>query len=236
MIRLSLFGLAFGCATVTASASSTTVWQAASDNGFALADPAIMLPVSNLVRLGYFNQGFTDAMIAANAMSSSGLLAINAQFNEIGTSLIGNGSGNQNGYFRGNSVVLSGSAQAGAVGKQLVLWTFFSTNNTSTTQTLETALQTGIFYMDKASDGRWQIPSDSTADSFTEIELTYLTGAGSTAGLLPGAHVVVGSYSTGTAGALNARNFQLAVVPEPTSAVLLLAGLGGFGLRRFRRK
>jgi hypothetical protein len=223
---------------VNASNGGTVIWRAASDNGFVRANGTSMLPVGSLVRLGYFANGVTDAQIAANATSPSGLSTIDANFTELDFSRIGGPEvlGNP-GYFQ-DSVNIPDPDSAGIVGKQLTLLVYFSTDNSSVSLSKSTALEFGVFYLQlgaNSPNNQWGVLSDNPVPSSATLDITDLTGAGPTAGLSPTAHLVVGSLTQGTAGFLNARNFQLVSVPEPTSVGLLVAAGTVFGFVRRRR-
>jgi hypothetical protein len=224
---------AFACVAALPADAATIAWQAAIDNGFALSDSATLLPVQSMVRLGYFAQGFTNQMAAQNSTSPEGLALIAANFNQIDVARIGQGTPvSQAGYFAASETF---AVAGGIEGRQLVMWVFHSTDNSSFQRSFETAVETGIFYMDGVADNRWRIPSDDVPPAATGIDIEQLTGAGPTGGLLAGANLVVGRYSDNTFGPLQARQFLLQPVPEPSTAVLL--ALSGFcvAARRYRR-
>ncbi|MHA3773884.1 PEP-CTERM sorting domain-containing protein [Verrucomicrobiota bacterium sgz303538] len=224
MKRFSLLCAALGI--ITSAQGATIVWQSFNDNGLTLADGATMLPVNSLVRLGYFD--ISDSVIQANATN---LAFLENNFHQLDFDRIGGAEvlGNA-GYFSESHVSLDPSL----AGKQLVVWAFASSDNSSLSQSLATATQTGIFYSTKSN---WLVPNDNPIPTDTTLELSDLTGAGPTAGLLTdgSAHVVLGSFSDTTAGARNAKNFALQVVPEPGTTGLAVVGGIAMLLRRRRR-
>jgi hypothetical protein len=193
-----------------------------------------MLPTGSIIRLGFFNSSFTDDQIAANATTQAGLQVLNANFTQIDFERAGVGSATvagRAGYFEASeNYVVSASAE----GRQMMLWAIFSADNTTVETSLATALETGIFYMDRQVDSDWALPSDQPFPGQTAFDLEDLTGAGPTAELLAGARLVVGRYSSNAFGPFGTRNFLLEQVPEPTTAVLLSAAGLVLGARRRR--
>lgn len=226
-----LFFLSLFSALAVSANAATIVWSGAVDNGFAIAGGASLLPVNSLVRLGYFN--IDDSLIQANAFNIAYLNAnfVQLDFDRIGgTEVVG-----LPGYFADREELNTGSTGLNIEGRQLVYWALLSSDNSSVAASIATATQTGIFYSTSAD---WKIPGDipdQPEPGITNIDLTNLTGDGPTADLLPTARVVVGSYTSNTAGPFEARNFALAAVPEPSTAIVALLGGTALLLRRRRQ-
>ncbi|HET6407525.1 MAG TPA: PEP-CTERM sorting domain-containing protein, partial [Chthoniobacteraceae bacterium] len=216
--------------------AASILFKASMDNGFTLSNGTTMLPVGSLVRLGSFN--LTDSVIAQN-QDNVAFLAQN--FVEFGNARIGDGVGGAAGYFQKTS-----SADPNPVGpghpnglnlanKQVYLWLFASSDNSSVAQSILTANHIGIFYLPFALDVDWQFPLDPDGVPVsTSLDISDLTTAPGT--LNASAEVVVGSETlTAAGGTLNSPNFALHFVPEPSAATAVIASIGLLALRRRRR-
>lgn len=189
------------------------------------------LPAGNLIRVGYFN--LTDAQIQANA---NNLTFLNSNWVEFGFTTVGTGVGGVAGHFASLQMNRPDSDTAGFANKQIYLWVFDSTNNTSEANSIATAFQQGIFSMNLANKANWRIPGTTEVPNDTSVDLADLTGSGHTA-LATGADVVIGTFPKGTSAATSSPNFGLAVisVPEPASAGLAILGGAAMLLHRRRR-
>jgi hypothetical protein len=214
---------------VSASGKAATIaWSAFQDNGLSLADGS-NLGLNNLVRVGTFN--ISDGVIAANA---SNIQFLASHFVEFANGRIGDGTGVAE-HFSENSTANSGSSGLNIAGAQIYLWAFASTDNSSVNNSISTAFQIGIYYLDKANNSAWTIPVEDPSPGQTNIDLSDLTNVAGNA-LVTGAHVVVGSFPDGTSDqGAHAPNFGLAVVPEPSVAMAALASLGLLAFRRRRQ-
>lgn len=191
--------------------ASTINFSASIDHGFSLAS-GTNLPTGSAVRLGYFASGgvqLTDAQIAAASVST-----LESSFIQIGSTTIGSGVGNAAGHF-----AAAASADTTSVtGKQIYLWVI----NAATSGT---ATQQAILYWDISNTStnpdsapvvpgsRWAFPAQSPVPGVTTIDITDLTTG--TASLASGAHLVVGTFSTGTSSATSAVNFGLVAIGTP---------------------
>jgi hypothetical protein len=215
MFRLSLLCLILAMSTVAQAAS--VVWSA-TVNGLDSSSGAD-LAAGSLVRVGTFD--LTDAEIIASAFN---IPFLDAHFTEFGNTVIGAG-GTAAGHFSTQSNNNSATATALA-GSQIYVWAFAS-------GTVANATEHGVFYMPKATDLGWQFPA-VPLPGFTQIELQDLTDAASSTTLRAEARVLIGTFGPGTSNDTGKPNFTLQLVPEPTSATLLMAAAGLIGFVRRR--
>ena len=205
--------------------ASSVVWGATEDNGFSQSSTA-ELPIGNLVRLGNFS--LTNGQIQA-FFSVGDIGSLTANFVEVATAKIGDGLNAPS-----NLAVTSTPNTSAVAGLQMYYWVYAATNNTSNATSMSTAFEMGIFYQDKAANSSWAFPVETPVPGSTTVDITQMTNLGANA-LVAGANVVIGSFPKGTSTAGSAPNFGLApVVPEPTSAALLLVGLVSIAARRRR--
>lgn len=205
--------LLLGAAT---SFAGTVNWQAATDNGLADAS-GIKLAPGSLLLVGSFD--ISDATIQANAFN---LAFLASHFATFGSSSIGTGVGGLPGFFAQSTVGTFDTTTPFAVGgNQIYIWAF----NTSS---MGTATQQGVFSLTGSSE--WLFPHDTDIITTRTIDLTDLTDGSGTV-LVAGADIVIGGFRQGPG---NLLDFNLAVIPEPSTYVLAL--VGGLGLFFFARR
>ena len=214
-------------AMVSASDAANVVFGSGESNSFS-EENGTDLAVGNLARLGVFS--LTDAQIQAN---SGNVAFLNSNFTQIGTARIGDSFGLPGHFLQ--SVQFDTTSIAG---RQMALWVFKSANNSSDMASVNSALQIGIFYMDKALNSQWTVPMQVPVPGATVIDIADLTtpASGNTQ-LRAGAHVVVGSFPNGISDATEAPGFGLQTVSEPvpepsTISFLGIAALGFLARRR----
>ncbi len=212
-----LSAIAFLFLGVATPFAGTVNWGAATDNGLANAS-GVKLPAGSLLLVGAFD--ITDAVIQANA---SNVAFLSSHFSTFGTSSIGNNVGGQPGFFFQQTVGnFDTTTPFPVAGLSIYIWAF----NAST---MGAATQQGIF--SQTLDADWDFPHDSDIVTTTTIDITDLTNAAGTA-LIAGADIVVGNFQQGPG---NTLDFNLAVIPEPsTYALVLVGGIALFYLRRRR--
>lgn len=189
----------------------------AGENGLADAFGVRLLPGS-LLLLGAFN--ISDSVIQANATNVPFLLSHFAQY---GSTTIGGGDlmGTPGLFFQNTIGNPDTTTPFPVAGSRIYIWAF---NSPTTT----TATQQGIF--SQATLSNWLFPHENDIPNTTSVDLSNLTNANGTA-LAAGADVVLGSFGQ---SALNPRDFELALIPEPSTYALIL--LGGAGLLFVRRR
>jgi hypothetical protein len=228
MLKNSFLALAVALSVASSSQAATIVWGAQQDNGLSTFGGAELSQTQGFIRLGFFN--LSDAAILA-AFNTGDLSALANAFTEFGFGRIGDGLGVPSNFAEQTTA----NAEAlGLVGKQIYFWAFRSTDITSSSTAVNTALESGIFYFDKSLNSAWTFPPEGPPPGSTSVDLTNLTNAAGT-DLLAGAHVVVGDFPNGSSSAAGAPNFGLSpVIPEPSAALLL--GMGALGIIARRRR
>ena len=208
-LTLLLLGISF----VAHGLAATINFSSALDNGVSLLDGS-NLPAGSLVRVGYFRDSgtgvqLTDAQIQALAVSPT---TLNASFVEVGTATVGNGfSTAVAGHFA--AVANADTASLNVVGQQIYVWILNA-------PTLAAATQQAIVYWDKTSAlnpdatpetpaARWVFPAQNPP-GVTTLDLSDLTTGSAT--LAAGAHLVVGTFPTGTSTTTSAPNFGAALI------------------------
>ena len=202
---------------------------AAMSSGFALSD-GTDLATGSLIRFGTFS--LTSAQITTNA---GNLSLLESSFTELTSAVIGEGnpalgtsdndpvnSGLFNHALNGIDTTPSGLNIAG---KSLYYWVYNA-------PTVVDSTQHGIF-----SSSLWTIPSGGVLDFGTSLDTDIVNLTTNDEGLLldPSAIVAVGSFGGGTNVTGGGVEFNLAPIPEPSTAVLI-AGTLGLGLALGRRR
>jgi hypothetical protein len=223
-----VFALAALSLSGISASGAALVFSAAQDNALSLSSGGIV-PQGNLARAGFFD--IDDATIIANNVNLSFL---NSHFTEFGTARIGDGFAGANGIFQSSRLNRPNSDAEGFGNKQIYMWVFASTDNSSVPQSVSTAFEHGIFYVDMANAGNWRFRLTGDVPNDTAIDLSDLTDAAGTS-LVPGAHVVVGTFPKGVSPNGSSPNFGL-VIPEPSTAVLLGLGFVSVLTRRQRQR
>jgi hypothetical protein len=199
-----------------------------------------------VIEIGWLNPGVTQAQIT-NLFATNDLIAIDAVFNQVATipfpsaAIDFDSGGGQ--YFENVTLVNDGdnagltaykNVTTGAAGKDMFSWIRNSTNLASTTE---------MAFI----DGVGVFPTANDVVNFTDFGATFahsVPPAGTVAWVGSINPVIVGGQIDNlglgnTAGdGLGATGsgfvLQLAQVPEPSTGILLLAGLGAFAARRRR--
>ncbi len=218
--KLAFLGsLAFVFLGLGTSFAGSVAWSNADDNNGAgvnsLSDAfGVNLLPGNLLLIGSFN--ISDSTIQANSGNISFLLS---HFSQYGSSTIGSGVGNTPGLFYQNTI--ANLDTAGVAGQRIYIWAFNSPIAT-------TATQQGIF--SQSALNNWIFPHESDIPNATSVDLSNLTNANGTS-LVAGANIVIGSFGQSP---FNGRDFELALIPEPSTYTLVL--LGGIALVVVRRR
>jgi len=232
LVKYSAVIAAITLCVSTAKVNAMTVnW--ANDNGataLTLNGGTTGLPVGDIVEIGIFNSGMSDAAITALFTGAVGNgTAIQSAFHVFASGQIGDGgsAGTVVGAFAESSI----SAGAGFFTSNIYMVVF---NVTSAGQ-IGSATQMGVFKGPSAVAAPWLFPADDggtatvTADDMTAASV--LIG-----------HYGAGTYSDSVANGAtgwygdNVNALELAqIVPEPSTYMLVGMGLlGAWGLRRRR--
>ena len=224
-LRFTLASAALALILSSAFAIAQTAqvtWGAYTTNGVGTASGQ-PLPLGDAVLVGTFD--ISNSTIAANATNYSFLLSHWTQF---ASSTIGfgspNGSGDNSGYWLSSNN--NSTLALGIAGQPIYYWVFNS-------PTPALATQYGIFTASTSPNSTvssaWKFPSDTSIPNTTITDLNQVphdsTG------------ILFGSYGTGISSDGSSPLYNLAVIPEPGSAILLLSG-GALIIavrRRFRR-
>jgi len=200
--------------------------QADDRNGFSLAN-GVDLPKGSLIRIGFFN-------LSDVAIQSATMPFLEQNFIEFGVAHIGDPLDSYPaGHF--DRAIIGNADAMGIAGKQIYMWVLAATDNSSSARSIATAYQQGVVYMDKTMNPAWSFRAEGDIPNSTIVDVADLTRASDL--LIPGAHVVIGKFdaTSGTSDVTGGRNFALvALIPEPSSALLALAGAMAVLTRRRR--
>lgn len=176
---------------------------ASADNGVSAASGS-ELEMGNYVRVGHFT--VSDSDLQAHA---SDLDYLKANFVDFGSARVGDAF-NVPGQWD-KSISNANSDGLGLAHQQIHLWILRSTNTSSLAQAIDTAIEHGIFYANKALVPDWQFPASNDIPNSTTIDMTDLTTVDD-AVLSAAARVVIGSFPKGKSRSTGAANFGLATI------------------------
>ena len=219
-------------ANVTACHAASVSWGAAIDTGIIDASGAA-LTTSNVVRIGYFGT-LTNSQVQANALTPSGITALNSDWHQFAQSTIGTNTFAP-GSFSESSSPLYSSLSGFTPSSQIYFWALKSSDPVN--NPLTTVTQTAIGYVPFANLPSWRFPASDVSPGVS-IDVSQLSNANSV--FLAGSYVSASSPSlTSTFGSVN-HAVQLAnvsAVPEPsTFAIGLIAAFAAAGSRNRRSK
>lgn len=213
--------------------SASVFWTAGIDTGFADSTGAA-LTQGNYVRLGYFT--ISDSAIQALAAPTlSNVAALDASFVQFGLARVGDVYG-VDGFFDAPSPSSTTFSYASNptfdFTKQIYLWTLKATDNTTLGSALGSVSEHAIFYEPLALNAQWQFPSSDIA---TPKSVDIAQAKSSLGGVyLAGSHQASNAALTTINGGTPSGAVQLQGVPEPSSALLIAAGMIGLISRRRR--
>lgn len=189
-----ILGMVIAGMVASSSASATQViWTATGALALDVNDNPV--PAGSLVRIGFFT--INDATIAANAAN---VPFLNANFVEFDSDVVGAGVGGFAGAWSVDSGQISDPTDIFA-NKRITLWVLNA-------PTLGAATQQGIFSANLAD---WIFPDDDAVVDNTAIDLSQVN------------ILIVGSqgpsFSIPDVGEL--PTFRLAIIPEPTTGMLV---------------
>jgi hypothetical protein len=222
--------------------SSTVTVEANDSSGFSNAQGVDL--VSGSVLLGTFQladgTAMSDSAIQAFATDFSGLMSHFTRFSNTEAHMK-QGSSNAGEL----AVSLNGTTATTPtlVGKQIYYVVVSGTDDSTVAASLATARQVGVYYLDKAffngtgRAGDWSFPDDNDPFAQPTVDIADLTINNAGFSLQPGgfSHTVIGVFGPDHSDAHpGAFNFELAIIPEPSTGVLAL--LATVGLLAFRRR
>jgi len=201
-----------------ASQAATINWSASNDTGLATASGAA-LPTGSLIQLGYFT--VADSVISS-AVTAGNISTISADWVPIASTTVGTGTSLAASYTLTSTPTLSGAA----LGHQIYEWAV----NAST---VGSATQQAIFYEPSTSNSSWNFPGSNLASTTIDIGQAK-TSLGGTylAGTYQSNNAAVSTVFGAPTGAVQLQNISAA--PEPSRAILILAGFGLVLTRRRR--
>jgi hypothetical protein len=211
--------LSYFCMLATGASQAATInWSASNDTGLATASGSA-LPIGSLIQLGYFT--VADSVISA-AVTAGDISTISSDWVSIASTTVGTGTSLAASYTLTSTPTLSGAA----LGHQIYEWAV----NAST---VGAATQQAIFYEPSTSNPSWNFPGSNLASTTIDIGQAK-TSLGGT--------YLAGSYQSNNAAVstvfgapTGAVQLQAIAIPEPSRAILTLAGFGLVLTRRRRR-
>ena len=220
--------------TVAASHAATVTWSAAIDTGLADAS-GTPLAQNNWLQIGYFAT-LSNAQIAADASSRSGMSALVADFRVFASTQVGANTGAPGTFAQGSSPLYS-SLPVGFANSQIYFWALDSTDVSSLSAAENTATAQAIGYLPKAADSNWQFPAtDTSPPGGSTIDVNALVNGT----MLAGTYQSVGGAAMDQIFGSGSHSVQLAPVvspvPEPATVGFgLLTILAAAGVRTRRR-
>jgi len=222
--------------SAVAAYGATVNWSATIDTGV-IDTGGAALTAGNYIRIGYFGT-LSDAQVATNALTLSGISTLNSDFHEFANSTIGAGFGGNAGGFNAASAKLYSSLPGfdTSTQHQIYFWALKATNNTTLANALSTTTQTAIGFIPKANLPGWQFPSATPTDTnVTSIEISEFANVNRL--FQAGTFVAAGSPSLdGIFGASNHAVQLAAVAPVPEPSVLAFLGMAAFATAAARRR
>ncbi len=198
--------VALAVTALTGRTYATTVDWSAQEAAVVQLDNSLV-PGASLIQIGFFD--ISDATIQANQTDVSFLVS---HFTVFDSAAVGDGFGGTAGFWTTGSGDI---ADAGNVFKDqaIALWVFNA-------PTANSATQHGIY---KASNSSWIFPDDAAIVDSVTIDLIQVD------------NIVVGAVGPILfPGQGDVKSFQLAAIPEPTTAVLV--GMSMLGVLAMRRR
>ncbi len=219
-------------ANVTACHAASVSWGAAIDTGI-IDTSGAALATQNVVRIGYFGT-FTNQQVQANALTPSGITALNSDWHQFAQSTIGTNTFSP-GSFSESSSPLYSSLPGFTPSSQIYFWALKSSDPVN--NPLTTVTQTAIGYVPFANLPAWRFPASDVSPGVS-IDISQLSNANSV--LLAGTYISASSSSLNPIFGTANHAVQLAnvsAVPEPSSfAIGVITALAAVGSRNRRRK
>jgi len=202
--------------STSANGAITLVWGGQNDDNFALATSTVAskLPVASgsIALLGFFSSPVSVSTFSSYTLSTQFL----TNFTQLSSTTVGSGTGMAGTFGGGGSI----TTPTGSIydGKQLA----YIVGNAST---IAASTQLGVF-----TKSTWLIPVNPTGPT----PIVYTTDINQVQN--DANSILFGSFLA-SGGSYGADAYKLAVIiPEPSSASLLILGVAGLAALRIRRK
>lgn len=206
-IKIAMAVALMGLGSILPASATQVIWSAT--GALAVQADDSFVPAGSLVRIGFFS--IDDATIAANA---GNIIFLNANFTEFDSGFVGDGVLGFAGAWSLDSGQVSDPSDVFA-NKRITLWVLNA-------PTLNSATQQGIF---SANLTDWIFPDDDAIIDITAIDLSQvdilIVGSKGPTVLIP---EVGEEFPT----------YRLAIIPEPTTGILVGFALIGAGFLRRR--